>query len=437
MPLNSFSRMKWLFLALGSALSLGVAHAQNSGLSALQQALNDDLYDEVLRGVASLERRHGQTPRLESLKAYALAGSNKTVEALERVLVYEQLVGGKLGADHPGHADMLALKSSLQQHLKSEIEGQLAERRKQREVLAGETARLESQQKQEADKKTEVFRKKNDERLKQAQHELSEDEFRTLVITGSTSSLAKTDLRALDIGSFSSGIFHLGARVEEFEKWLRHRASLYPANNPRAENLKRDFSVVYDDEELHEKGNLKKYNLKFIPYGKGSVESFFGDKYGSREYNDHYREEVEAFNSFIAQGTIAPEIVDIAPGAIRCGMQNVTFDRTGVLSNMMFTCLYPFSHSDLEGMMQGALERFGTPNKLERSSSYFGRKVSATYSVHGGKILWVSVHESLGAKKRQIGPPLLYFSFSQPVSKPSNEIPKPVVPDISDSGRPQ
>src|SRR5690606_30024830 len=135
--------MKRMLASLLAALPLlfaqpGAFAQTGKSMADLEQAFLKEEYQHVIDIIDEVEKKVGRSPRLESIRAQACAGINRSDLALLSVLRYEQMVGDRLGPDHPGHAEMLALKEWAQAEVRAEIERRRQRSRKHTAKLAAQ-----------------------------------------------------------------------------------------------------------------------------------------------------------------------------------------------------------------------------------------------------------------------------------------------------------
>lgn len=101
------------------ALHAGLALAQGAGIERAQEAYEQERYEECLSLLAGAERGVGRNPRIESIRARALAELGRTKEAYASALAYQAMTR-QLSDGGPAHSDMLQLVQELRSKLEAE-----------------------------------------------------------------------------------------------------------------------------------------------------------------------------------------------------------------------------------------------------------------------------------------------------------------------------
>ncbi len=363
-------------------------HAQGLdalGLAMATQALTQGQFQHVLNELPALEAALGKNPRIESLRAQALAGLGRTEEALKSVLLYEQGVAGRLDARHPGHADMMGLKASLQSQLRTEIALRKEERQRHRRAAADETGRQIAAESSQVERQREAAQKRFDARIRSAANTLSSEDLAYLIATESGTQFEKADARALALRDFRPGALRLGLPQDEFERWLLKEVRSIRTEDKLMRQLATDFEIVYHVDESASRARNASVSSFDTPSRESgsSVHAFALGRYG----NPHrFQSQVRGLHDAIrSMAAASPELKKLVPGVASCHLEKLVFtDR--VVTFMFFECLYPPAFNQVKAPHDHLARTFGPPSEMQdggvRASG--SRTVSSIYRIPGG-----------------------------------------------------
>lgn len=403
--------MKRLFARISVLLFFALAQTwacaqTNKDMEALEQAFLNEEYQQVLDRIDAVEKKLGRSPRLESMRAQSYAGLDKPDYALYSILRYEQMVGTRLGSDHPGHAEMLALKEWAQARTMEIIKKNEAQDRK---YLAQEARKwdqkFEELRQYAAGRAAQVLRR-FDERIKQVKQNLTQEELRYLMLTKSGERFSRIDARSLEFPDLKVGIFSLGLTQAEFESWLVNQVRTVSAQEDEFQRrYAADFRPVYKEKESA--GKRMQVFTFFDLHRNDSVyhsfEDFLDRHYSEREAKRN-RYKVDDMANRVSGATPSRELYALAPGARICFVGEVVFFE-GKATQVEFICRYPPSWEDLDSLQKGVVQRYGAPDSSEDSASiHGGRYISSTYGARNDAIVLVFSDDVRDYKKQRIAP---------------------------------
>lgn len=119
-----------LSLALVGSGGAGASQALRDAEAAYESGGSQACLDLLER----VERSAGRSPRVESLRAFALADLGRTIEAYRSVRIYLALTAGRDLSGNPAHADLVRLGAKLRE----EFEAKRQRLQDQRETLKQE-----------------------------------------------------------------------------------------------------------------------------------------------------------------------------------------------------------------------------------------------------------------------------------------------------------
>lgn len=360
-----------------------------SGIDGLESALKGGKFSQVLKELPAVENNIGSSPKLESIRAQALAMSGQYEAALNSIVKYEQMVGNKLDSTHPGHSHMLSLKISTQNNYKAELEAKKEQRVKERtERLRLYENELKKEQ-LEATEREIAGKKAIDARIKQREKKLTSDETQYLIATKSGATYAKADPRALKLLSFATEPIKPGLDKEEFEIWVMEKVLGY---NTKDKILQKIISEYYPVYESDGKGFVfpdpTKTDSNFI---QDFAWKTYGAKKASKQRETNYSMARDISLTLNANG-----LKNFFPRANYCYLEKVSIFKEKV--NMVdYTCILPENtHITAQSLSNEVIQMYGEPASQESSNFAANRRgkiISLTYDLGLANLAYVTIHD--------------------------------------------
>lgn len=323
-----------------------------AGTEAIGELLASGAYEEVLAQVQLMERRTGAAPRLESLRALALEGAGRKLEAYRSLLVYTQLTRTSKLDDDEAHADLLQLRDKLKEQLQKEYDARKQEDARKRAAAGREVlAASISADRQELATRAEQMRRKQDALIDAVLARPTPETMAELKRFDSPRVRA-LDPRILRIPQFDTGPIRLGMTLDAFQSLIEQRVAGFSASSSRMTNYVKAFKV-----KVHP-GDKGISSYKLVSASQGVL-----DDVRSRDY-DSYLPEVRQLAAVVQPAAERGGYVRLIPEAKSALIDGVEFDPRGVLSRMTLT--YSFAVRPTAGVVRHLEEMFGPATSRTR-----------------------------------------------------------------------
>jgi hypothetical protein len=325
---------------------------------AIGEMLVSGAYDDVLAQVELMERRTGPAPRLESLRALALEGAGRRLEAYRSLLVYTQLTrASKLDGDE-AHADLLQLRDKLKEQLQREYEARKEEDAKKRTAAAREIlAASTGAERQELAARAEQLRRKHDALIDAVVARPTPEALAELKRQVDSPRARSLDPRILRIPQIETGPIHLGMTASAFQSLLEQRVASFPATSSHVSKYVKSFKATLNP--LKNGGN--KYYLS---------NRFKNDLMNDVRYRDYdrvwaqYGPEIEQLNAWVQPPAERAAYSRVVPQAASAWIDELEFDPRGLLSEIRIT--YSFAREPDARVVGVLQDMFGPPTSRSR-----------------------------------------------------------------------
>lgn len=383
-------------LALPLLFGHSWTHAQTEReLSELERGFLSGEHAAVVQSIEALVKRVGSSPRLESIRSQSLAALGHYDRALISILQYEQMVGTRLPGNHPGHAEMLALKEWLQNEVKNAVAREQAARKTQ---LAGLAAELDQQAKKQwemVSQRVVEAHRRFDEKIDKHKSALSVADLRYLILTGSGEKYSRLDTRALELPLFQSGIFRVGLPQRDFEQWLLAEVHAQSVSDRFLKKMVAAFRPKYIASDYLGKSVQRYMFLDPEPnFYKDTWESslyystFLTSARESIKVPRRHELKVKNFELGIVHKTFSGELRSLVPGARFCFLSELKF-YMGEAIFVEFGCRLPSRLQNAYGLHDKVIETYGPPTRVSEMSgdsreytSYYAMRSDVHTMVH-------------------------------------------------------